>query len=207
MNTDLLLKATPEMRGATLASKNIKRALKAEWPSVKFSVRVEYASMMSAVRVHWTDGPTDKQVEAITNLFTDGDFDGMDDSYKYRNDSAAFRGTFGGAKYITTHREASESAKLAAIKAISEKFGVAPITLQEYDAGAYWTKVAGDRDWSQLMRDHHEKRFAFDPLADAVPEPVPAPEPVIEDQPEQVLPENVVVMADWLAENRPAKVA
>ena len=123
-----LLQATPEMRGATLASKNIKRMMKKFWPLTKFSVRVQYASMMSAVRVHWTDGPTNAQVEVVTDLFTNGDFDGMDDSYKYRTESAEFRGLFGGAKYITTHRQWSQAAKLAAIAAVATKFGVEPIT-------------------------------------------------------------------------------
>lgn len=54
----------------------IRKALRAEFPDVKFSVR---CSRGSAIRVAWTDGPTDGAVSAITSLYRGGGFDGMQD--------------------------------------------------------------------------------------------------------------------------------
>lgn len=189
-----LILATPEMRGATLASKNIKRMLKKFWPQTKFSVRAVYASMMSAVRVNWVDGPTTDKVEGIIDLFAYGDFDGMDDSYNNRKTGKVFRELFGDAKYVTASRSWSPAAKAAAIEAVAAKFGVKPITDEQYEAGAYWTKVAMDRDWSQLMRDYFEERFAFAPSIEPA---VETPAKVEEPKPTPVN-DNVVYMAEWL---------
>lgn len=61
----------------------IRVALKAAFPSVKFSVRTSYASMTSSTDISWTDGPTVGEVELITNQFTSRGFDGMTDSTTY----------------------------------------------------------------------------------------------------------------------------
>jgi hypothetical protein len=47
-------------------ARQIRAALKASFPHVKFSVRSKSYSMGSSVDVHWTDGPLTVQVEKIT---------------------------------------------------------------------------------------------------------------------------------------------
>ncbi len=61
----------------------IREALKAAFPGVKFSVRTSYASMTSSTDIQWTDGPTQPEVERITDRFTSKGFDGMTDSTTY----------------------------------------------------------------------------------------------------------------------------
>lgn len=90
---------------------NLKRLLSEAFPGVAFSCRSETASMMTAVRVGWKDGPTIKQVEEITRHAAYGSFDGMTDSYNYAKDAEgeAWRKHFGSAKYVTEDRDISEA--------------------------------------------------------------------------------------------------
>lgn len=55
-------------------AKLIRKALKAAFPAVKFSVRSS-----SSVRVGWTDGPTTKRVEEVVSQFSSKSFDGSID--------------------------------------------------------------------------------------------------------------------------------
>ncbi len=61
--------------------KIVKAELKKEFPHVKFSVTSDY----SCVRVSWTNGVTLAMVEAVTNKYKLGRFDGMTDSFEYSN--------------------------------------------------------------------------------------------------------------------------
>lgn len=60
-------------------AKMIRSALKAAFPSVKFSVRSHVYTGGSSIRVGWTDGPTAKMVGAVVNKFQGGRFDGSID--------------------------------------------------------------------------------------------------------------------------------
>lgn len=57
----------------------VRKALKASFPGIKFSVRSKTYSGGASIRVTWTDGPTAKQVEQITNVYASKSFDGMID--------------------------------------------------------------------------------------------------------------------------------
>lgn len=65
-------------------AKLVREALKSAFPDVKFSVRTDRYSMGCSINVSWTDGPTEKQVEAITAPFASKGFDGMIDLAYYR---------------------------------------------------------------------------------------------------------------------------
>ena len=88
---------------------NIRTELKQVFPGQKFSVTSESFSMGNAINITWTDGPTRKEVEAITNKYQQGRFDGMVDSYSY-NDNV-FHTVFGGAKYVSADREISRATR------------------------------------------------------------------------------------------------
>jgi Large polyvalent protein associated domain 29 len=60
-------------------AKLVRKALKTAFPGVKFSVRSSTYSGGASIRVGWTDGPTSKEVEAITGKFSGAGFDGMID--------------------------------------------------------------------------------------------------------------------------------
>ena len=87
------------------AAKNIRKLLKAAFPTTKFSVVVPH---WGTINVRWTDGPATKEVEAITDQFEEGHFDGSDDCYKYS--TSPWNKTFGGAKYVFCNRDKGEAA-------------------------------------------------------------------------------------------------
>lgn len=60
-------------------AKLVRKALKAEFPSTKFSVRSSSYSGGASIDVSWTDGPTGAQVDAVTFLYRGATFDGMID--------------------------------------------------------------------------------------------------------------------------------
>lgn len=96
-NPHLFSKADqPDWSPARLAAANIRKELKEAFPGVKFRVRAEH---FTSVRIHWTDGPTEKQIEAVGNKYQTGHFDGMDDCYHYDPD-ATFADVFGDPQYI-----------------------------------------------------------------------------------------------------------
>lgn len=110
-----------QIRGATLAAKNIRTELKKAFPAVKFSVRSEHYSGGNSVNIKWTDGPTSEEVTKITGKYEEGSFDGMTDSYNYDSDRT-WPDVFGGAKYVMEHRSLSDEAlnKTAALLGFTE---------------------------------------------------------------------------------------
>lgn len=66
-------------------AKLIRAALKKAFPATKFGVRSKTYSGGASISVSWTDGPTDREVSAITGGFAGAGFDGMID-LKYHVD-------------------------------------------------------------------------------------------------------------------------
>jgi hypothetical protein len=64
-------------------SKTIKKELKEAFPTVKFSVRSETYAGGSSIHISYDDGPTTKDVEAITKKYQSTSFDGMIDMTYY----------------------------------------------------------------------------------------------------------------------------
>lgn len=61
------------------AAKLIRKAIAREFPGVTFSVTTDKYSGGATVNIKWVDGPTTKQVEAVTNAYRGRGFDGMID--------------------------------------------------------------------------------------------------------------------------------
>lgn len=104
------------------AAKMIRKELKAEFPDVKFSVRSRSASMMNAVDIDWTDGPTRHDVESIVGKYQYGHFDGMIDCYEYSNR----RDDIPQVKFVQCHRQISDETRRQALERIADKFGIDP---------------------------------------------------------------------------------
>lgn len=104
-----------KMSSHARAAKNIRMELKAAFPGVTFKVRSRTASMMDAVDVDWTNGPTSAQVNAILNKYQDSDFDGMTDSTICRNSAygQAVEVVLSRAKYVRGQREISDEVREA----------------------------------------------------------------------------------------------
>jgi hypothetical protein len=97
------------------AAKNIRTEIKAAWPGVKFSVTSDHDS----VRVFWTDGPTQRQVEDIVDKYNNGGFDSMQDIAT--DEPTAFTDLFGGARYLSYSREYSSGLLSKAIDALYQR--------------------------------------------------------------------------------------
>jgi len=60
-------------------AKLVRKALRAEFPGVKFSVRSRTYSGGASIDVKWTDGPTVAEVQPVIKFFQAGGFDGSID--------------------------------------------------------------------------------------------------------------------------------
>lgn len=105
-----------------LGAKNIKAALQAKYPGIKFTVRSESYAGGDSIRAGWELGPTDKEVDAIVGRYQEGHFDGMIDLYEYNNDpkSVAFQDQNGSAKYVFANRDIPEYVYEVIIKKLCE---------------------------------------------------------------------------------------
>lgn len=91
----------------------VRKALKARFPSVKFSVRSSNYSGGASIRVSYTDGPRQKDVEAVTSLYTGSTFDGMQDLKEYHDSlimsANGIEKVHFGADYVFVTREYSQA--------------------------------------------------------------------------------------------------
>jgi hypothetical protein len=101
--------------GAAACADAIRAELKEVFNGVKFSVRSETFSMGDSVNISWNDGPTSKEVDAVTNKYQQGKFNGMKDIYENTNS----RDDIPQAKYVSIHRNMSEETS-ATLKPIAE---------------------------------------------------------------------------------------
>lgn len=90
---------------AAFVAKNIRKGLAAKFPGQKFSVRKDG---FDSIRISWTDGPTEAEVQAVAGLFEE---DGKRDPYNddlWDYSDTAFTTVFGGVRYMWYNREISE---------------------------------------------------------------------------------------------------
>lgn len=90
--------------GPVVAAKNIRKMLKAAFPSVKFSVKTSKYSGGSSIYVSYPEGINGDAVEGIAKRFEAGSFNGMDDCYEYSN--SPWSETFGSASFVFVRKEA-----------------------------------------------------------------------------------------------------
>ncbi|TFD37029.1 hypothetical protein E3T37_12590 [Cryobacterium sp. TMT2-10] len=62
-------------------AKLVRVALKNAFPGVKFSVRMSTGTASAWMNVSWSDGPTDREVSAVTSQYEGRKFNGMTDGY------------------------------------------------------------------------------------------------------------------------------
>ena len=129
------------------AAANIRKLLK-RFKGVKFSVT---SPSWGSINVRWTDGPTEKAVDALVMKFQEGYFDGNDDCYHYS--TSPWNKCFGGVRYVHTARECSDELVQRAIDAlVTENGGEAP-SVEDYRRGRLWNKspAFSARDWNQVI--------------------------------------------------------
>lgn len=96
----------------TDCAKLIRKALKRHFPGVKFSVRSDRYSGGSSVDVNWTDGPMERDVDAVVKVYQGASFDGMTDSMEYHrdlvsNEDGSFEEVRYGADFVQCQRQMS----------------------------------------------------------------------------------------------------
>lgn len=127
----------------------VRKVLREAFPATRFSVTTARGSMVYAVDVRWTDGPTTARVDAIVKRFEAGHFDGMTDSYEYdRNavillDGKKYRP---GCKYVMTHRTVSDALRNRCAAQVAAYFGEPVPSPTDHNArckaaGEYWSTL------------------------------------------------------------------
>jgi len=176
------IQLTPKSTAALLRT-----VLKRAFPATKFSIVTERGSMVSSVRISWTDGPTNDEVKAFTGCFEMGRFDGMTDSYDYNKSADRQLIVDGqlyesGVRYVFEIRHISAELANACIKQVAEYWGgvdVLPVAIAGYDGYAFPSDFDGhnairadlDRvhdSWYNSIRRCAEEpsRFVHESLSD-----------------------------------------
>lgn len=90
----------------------IRRELKETFSGTKFQVRSTSASMMTAVDIYWTNGPSHREVNLVVEKYQYGSFNSMQDMYEYtnRNDDIPQ------VKYVSCHRKISDDVRAKIIE-------------------------------------------------------------------------------------------
>lgn len=148
-------------RGPTIAAKNIRTEMKGAFPGVTFSVRTSKYSGGNSINIAWTDGPTLAQVEKIANKYAGGRFDGMTDSYEYKD--SPWTEVFGEAKYVFCERSYSDKTVLAVARLVRAHLGGIEETPEEiadaWRRGECWrVKQSGGCDVGREMTAQLAKR-------------------------------------------------
>ena len=93
-----------QLSNQAAAARDIRKELKQAFPGTKFRVTSSSFSMGDTVDVRWSNGPTTEQVDAISDKYQYGSFDGMQDMYEYTNKRSDIPQT----KYVMTQRELTD---------------------------------------------------------------------------------------------------
>lgn len=107
-------------------AKIIRKELKATWPETKFSVRISRYAGGSSVRVGWTDGPKQREVETLVGRWQGKDFDGMTDSTTYRGAFEHEGELVHTTCWVSCSRDHSPLANAQAVNAICKYYGADP---------------------------------------------------------------------------------
>ncbi|GAA4767776.1 LPD29 domain-containing protein [Citricoccus nitrophenolicus] len=112
MTTATATKSPTVRLDAKDVAKFVRKALRAAFPNVKFSVR---SSGYNALNVAWTDGPTAQQVKAVANEFK-GIKKTLDPYTDYRTDEDIADNATGSANWVSSihySRTVSDQARAA----------------------------------------------------------------------------------------------
>lgn len=118
----------PEPASATPveSASMLKQALRKAFPRVRFSVRLSRGTGYGYCHVRWTDGPSTRVVEQVTERFRGSQFDGMTDSEEYIR-QALPDGRLTSLRGVLCQRDISPAfwAKVAGL--VAAKHGIAPV--------------------------------------------------------------------------------
>ena len=122
----LYIAATTERQyiSVTDTAIELRKALKAAFPSVKFSVKSKKYSGGASIDIFWTDGPTTHMVDKVGKRFQGATFDGMDNSMHYHDSIYGGKRVAWGANFVHTSRTVSQALLREAANRIAKRFGI-----------------------------------------------------------------------------------
>jgi phospholipid N-methyltransferase len=131
-------------------AKLLRAELKRCFPKTVFSVRSKTYSGGSSISVGWEDGPTTRQVEAVTDRYKGADFDGMQDLKTYRGPQwMDGKRVEMGADYVFCSRSYSPDLVRHIAVLVEARYGVAVELRTDSDGGVHWHQdyamVVGNR--------------------------------------------------------------
>lgn len=137
---------TSETRYVSCAdtAKEIRKALKAKFPGVKFSVRSSVYSMGASIDISWVDGPFADAVTKVARQFEGASFDGMIDLKSYHT-SVTDTGevVHWGADYVFATRSISPAYEAQLVVEVAEAVAQNPAECQMGSGPeTYWVGVA-----------------------------------------------------------------
>lgn len=164
-------------------AKLVRQALKEAFPGHKFSVRSSSYSGGASIDIQWTDGPTDKQVESISNAFEGSYFDGMIDYKGSVYAKLDGKPVHFGANFIHTRREFSDALVQRAIDAIASKYAAnftahnIPVpTVADYNDGKLYNVHLFGATWNCGGPDTLQSLISFDcSKRTRIANPMPSP--------------------------------
>ncbi len=118
-------------------AKRVRKALKARYPGVKFSVRSSTYAGGASITAYHVDGPAERDVWTFLQQFSGADFDGMTDMKTYRDDVlfANADGTYelidSGADFVFSSRTISRAWREEIAREIAAVTGL-PCDLTSY---------------------------------------------------------------------------
>jgi Large polyvalent protein associated domain 29 len=118
-------------------AKLLRQALKEAFPTTKFSIRSASYAGGASIDVHWIDGPTATQVQAICNRFEGADFDGMQDLKTSKEHMVNGQRIQYGADYVFAHRRLSVAFLTRVAQAYCKRYGGEMPRILEQSTGAY----------------------------------------------------------------------
>jgi hypothetical protein len=152
-------------------AKLVRKALKAEFPGRKFSVRSSTYAGGASIHVNWIDGPSEQAVRAVTDLYAGASFDGMIDLQSYHD--SFLTGEDGmpelvhfGANFVIPQRSISEEAEGALVAEVEaligrfEKSERIPVYVDDFGG---ITLLSGCTEWATDVLYRMSVRRAGDP--------------------------------------------
>lgn len=94
-------------------AKMIRKALKKYYPNIKFRVLSSSYAGGSSITAHWTDGPTQDEINKILKSFEGASFDGMIDLKSYQDVKIDGQNFHFGSDYVFPNRSVSDDNWLA----------------------------------------------------------------------------------------------
>jgi hypothetical protein len=141
-------------------AKELRKALKEAFPTIKFSVRSKSYAGGASIRVIWQDGPTEAEAQKITDKFEGAKFDGMEDLKSYQYHEVNGERVSWGADYVFCERSFSVPFLQKTTAEVGKRYGMPPVRVLPTETGGTvdtndFRRVGerGDYLWEEVLRE------------------------------------------------------